>query len=298
MNEVGCLLAILVALAAVIPSSALAGRCEELARPALFNGDTAMEAVFCQYDRGHGGTLLPLAATRGWRLERAEQLATPILAETYVEGGVRKGVLVVARQPLVGGEVADSHGTTVDLSVYVFRRAPDHWVYEKGSKTLASDGSWGSPPGVRLVRLGEASFGLWWESGWTGQGYSMGTISIASLSQGVPEVLGRFETGQSHAGACEAAVREGPCWEYRGRVEFLRIGAGGHWIVRHSLSGTKQDPPSRVMPVDSTTCHRVVGSRYAEAVVDGCAEAPPVPERELFGAGLGVEGGKAGRAPR
>lgn len=70
-----------------LPTTALAGRCEELAKPREFTADTAMEAIFCEYDRAQQGTLLPLPATRGWQLGKASQLAIPHLTRTYSESG-------------------------------------------------------------------------------------------------------------------------------------------------------------------------------------------------------------------
>lgn len=42
------------------PARAMADRCADLAKPATFDKGTAMAAIFCEYDRAKGGTLLPV----------------------------------------------------------------------------------------------------------------------------------------------------------------------------------------------------------------------------------------------
>jgi hypothetical protein len=85
----------------VIPTRAGQASCADLARPATFDEHTAMAAIFCEYDRGKSGTLLPVEHTKPWDMTRVEYLVTPMLAATYVEGGVEKGVLVAQRQIIV-----------------------------------------------------------------------------------------------------------------------------------------------------------------------------------------------------
>ena len=131
-----------------------------------------MAAVFCEYDRAKGGTLLPIEYTATWDMTRAEYLATPLLAATYVEGGIDKGVLVVQRQIIVENEVAWSHATSAVVSVYVFKRAGARWQFEKGAKEALDAGAKGNAAGAELIKLGDDRFGLWFEGGDIHQGYT------------------------------------------------------------------------------------------------------------------------------
>ena len=63
-------------------TAAAADRCADLARPAVFDEHTAMAAIFCEYDRARGGTLLPVEHTKSWDLARAEYLAG-VAAKTW-----------------------------------------------------------------------------------------------------------------------------------------------------------------------------------------------------------------------
>lgn len=284
-----------IALALAMPSLAMAGRCEDLARPVVFNGDTAMEAIFCEYDRAHRGTLLPLSATAGWQIGKADYLATPHFATTYLEGGVRRGVLVVQRQSVFDGRVADSHATPAGISVYVFRHDGSRWVFEKGRRDVKEDGSNGIAPTPRLVRLGDHRMGLWFEGGAFAMGAGVTYVWVASLSDEDIPILGEFTTAENDGNHC-GAPQDGfprPCPGYESRTEFLRIDGDEGYVLRIRSTGTRRRQTGgyegELISANSVTCHRLVGARYVKTQVPGCADRVALPEKQVFDPGQGEE---------
>jgi hypothetical protein len=244
-----------------------------------------MEAVFCDYDRGHHGTLLPLSATKGWQIRRAEQLLTPHLATTYVEGVAQKGVLVVQRQRLNGGEVENGLPAEVDLSVYVFRFDGTRWVFEKGNKSAVRTGRHGFAQPCGLVRLGSSGFGLLVPGASGNRGYWFFHVAVVPLSSGPVREAGVFKMGENNSGTCgtSSGTDFGPCYESKGTLEFLDDGGAGHWLLRHRISGTgAKDSQGPVTPVNSTTCHRLGAAGYTEVQAGGCDQPESVRARVTY----------------
>lgn len=279
------------ALLAVTPV-AVAGHCDDKARPKQFNKDTAMEAVFCEYNRAHGGTLIPLENTAQWDISSSDTLATPLITATYQEGNSSKGVLAVQRQMLEPtGEPVSSHGQGAIISIYVFKHDGTSWVFEKGKKNATEAGTWGNAPSGKLAKIGPEKHGLVFESSWVGQGYIVSSAFIMALSEKEISVVGDFDTGQSNSGACEDDPMErnemvGACWDYEGKVEFIEKRETPYYMLRIAYSGTKQKEENdrdEVTPKSIPECYIFTGSKYVTAKDRDCVKGKAVESREIFG---------------
>jgi len=271
---------------------AMADQCEDSAKPKQFNKDTAMEAIFCEYNREHGGTLLPLENTRSWDIRSSDTLVTPILTATYLEGNVQKGVLALQRQMLEStGEPVASHGQQATVSVYVFRFDGERWVFEKGKTTATEAGTYGSAPDGRLAKIGPDKYGILFEGGWAGQGYFTSYALIVNLSGQTILEAGAFDTGQSNSGACaeepeqqEGAI--GACWSYEGRPEFIAAQGSPYYMLRIAYQGTESGDvnlPEEVAPKDDPVCYTLTGRKYVEARDPSCASYQALDAGAIFG---------------
>lgn len=271
---------------------AVAGRCEDKAKPKQFNKDTAMEAIFCEYNREHGGTLIPLKNTANWDAKNSETLATPILAATYKEGNVQKGVLALQRQMLEStGESVMSHGQQAIISVYVFKFDGTSWVFEKGKMNATEAGTHGHAPGGRLAKIGPEKYGLIFEGGWTGQGYDISYAFIINLSEQTILDAGNFDTGQSNSGTCADDPKErdtmvGACWDYEGRPEFIAIQESPYYMLRIAYHGTESkdiNDRDKITPKNDPICYTFTGSKYADTKDRNCANYKALDASEIFG---------------
>ena len=250
-----------------------------------------MEAIFCEYNRAHGGTLLPVRHTQSWNAKKAETLATPILVATYTESGVKKGVVVIQRQQLDSGEPRMSHATGATISAYVFKHDGSKCVFEKGRLKVSYAGAHGFAPGGKLVKLGQDKYGLWFEGGDIHQGYTNDYAFVVTLSE--PQVLevGNFDTGQSNRGACSDDPKErgpftGACWGYEGRPEFIKVNGRDYYTLRISYQGTEeQDSNNRVkiVPKDKSLCYTKTSDKYVELKDTTCADHSALDAHDAFG---------------
>ena len=271
------------------PAMAWADRCSDLAKPATFDEHTAMAAIFCEYDRAKGGTLLPVEYTKTWDMKRAEYLATPLLAATYVEAGIDKGVLVVQRQMIVENDVAWSHATSAVVSVYVFKRAGARWQFEKGAKEALDAGANGNAPGAELIKLGDDRFGLWFEGGDIHQGYTNSSAFIVTLSTDQVLEAGHFDLAQGNSGTCSDDPKERvdgvhKCWEYEARREFARVKGSPYYTLRLAYSGTDNPDPTddeQIEPKNEPACFDFLDGEYAEMEDPSCKAYTTLTDREI-----------------
>lgn len=279
-------------------TAAMAGRCEDLAKPKSFNKHTAMEAIFCEYNRTQGGTLVPLKHTQAWNAKQAETLATPILAATYRENTTRKGVVAIQRQMLENGEPYMSHATAPIISVYVFKHDGSRWVFEKGKREVSNAGAHGFAPGGKLVKLGREKYGLWFEGGDIHQGYTNDYAFIIALSDSKVRQIGTFDTGQTNRGACSENPEErgnlvNTCWGYEGQPEFIKVQGSDYYMFRIKYQGTEApdvNNTDKVVPKNEPVCYKKTGGNYLELKDRECASYKALDVRVIFGVGETEEG--------
>jgi hypothetical protein len=190
---------------------------EKIAELTKFDKETVMHTIFGAYNKKKGGSLLPKELTPQWDEDGAETVATPLLVTTYEEGGETRGVILV--QTLKGkitGRVQPAN-----ISIYLFKKKGDKWVFDKRREDVNEFGSAGTAPGDgRLIRLGDDKYGVLFEGAYGGQGYMSMYSAIIGLSDGTPTSQ-TFSTGENNSGACSSDHREQEelgleeCWEYR-----------------------------------------------------------------------------------
>jgi hypothetical protein len=264
-------------------------RCADLKRPATFDKASAMEAVFCHYNRDHEGVLLPFEHHDGWDVEAAETLVSPLLAVTYREGQADKGVLVVQRQMIVDGEVVIAHAQTAVVSIYVLRRSDGRWQLERSEEEALDDGHSGHAPAPQLVKLGPDRHGVWFGSGDVHQGYSSESAIIVTLGEPTIREVGRFNLGESNAGTCSTDRREWvngihACWNYSGNAEFIASGGADYYTLRITYTGTEAVAPlsNRIRKKQEAVCLVKSASDYEEIADSRCAGYTPLADREVF----------------
>lgn len=272
----------------VAPADEDNGELEKKGTPAIFDKDSAMLAVFGEYNPAKQGTLIPKRLTDQWDLAQAEELATPLMLTTYAEGGQRKGVLVVQRQMILDGEVVDAHSQPVTISVYIFKQKGRRWYYEKGNQQVVEVGSYGQAPEGRFIKLGDDNYGILFYGGYANMGYVTEFALIVGLSDASIKELGSFDTGEENSGTCddEAAASETSdlpeCWSYRGELSFLRETGEEDYIVQLSYQGTgRQDGQEGVVDVSREEYFLKQGDSYTRIDAKRAANGQPVAESEL-----------------
>ena len=289
------LLLLLVSSSMIAPAAAAADRCADLAKPSTFDEHTAMAAIFCEYNREKGGTLLPVAHTKTWDLSRAEYLATPMLASTYVESGVERGVLVVQRQSIYESEIVTSHATTAVVSVYVFTHVAGRWQFEKGAKEALDAGANGMAPSVELVKLGDTKFGLWFEGGDIHQGYTNAYAYIVTLSTPAIAKVGDIDMGQGNPGSCSDDPKERTdgihkCWDYEGRRDLVRVKGQEYFTLRIAYKWTDSldvTDDKQIVAKNDPVCYDFLDGEYAEMDDPDCKGYKPLPDKDVVAGRMG-----------
>jgi hypothetical protein len=278
-------------LVASLPYTSGAQTCDELQSFPSFDTVSAMKAVFCAYDREKDGTLLPVEFTMPWTPEKAETLATPVLALSYQEAGIQKGVLVVQRQMMFEGEPATGHAQTAIVSVYVFRRTGARWSIERREDEALDIGARGVAPTPELIRIGRERYGLWFRGGNMGQGYTSEYAHLVTISGPLIAAAGQFELGEGNSGACSNDPRERndsihACWEWSTTMDFVRLSGRDDYMLRLTSAGTfapDVNAPDRVAAKKSVTCYLNDAGTYTSRTDPRCASYPAVDTREIFG---------------
>lgn len=246
---------------------------------------TAMRAIYGAYDAKRGATLLP----PGPRDESRRVLATPLLAATYLEGGVRKAVLAVQLQWLDEyGSIIGGHPSPTAVSVYVFREQDGAFVFEKGAREAGWGGAYASAPAGRLVRLGPDRYGLWFEWGDSNQGYTNDDAFIVSLSEPRVSTVFFVETGRSNRGACgrrsDGSVER--CWGFTAYPELVPLEGEPYDLLRIRHVGTEQrEPEQPIRRRAESVCHAHRGGKYRRVERADCADLPARPAEESFDVG-------------
>jgi len=283
------LLLLLVSSSMIAPAAAAADRCADLAKPSTFDEHTAMAAIFCEYNREKGGTLLPVEHTKTWDMAHAEILASPLLAATYVESGVQKGVLVVQRQSIYESEIVTSHATSAVVSVYVFKHAGAVWQFEKGAKEALDAGANGHAPGADLIKLGDDKFGLWFEGGDIHQGYIDAYAYIVTLSTPKIAQVAELVMGQGNPGACSDDSKERSefvhkCWSYQGRRDLVRVKGQEYFTLRIAYKGTDSldvTDDKQIVAKNDPVCYDFLDGEYAEMDDPDCKGYKPLPDKDV-----------------
>jgi hypothetical protein len=286
----GAALTLMIAGILDVASARAADRCADLAKPSTFDEHTAMAAIFCEYDRAKGGTLLPVEHTKTWDMAHAETLASPMLAATYVESGVEKGVLVVQRQAIYEGEIEISHATSAVVSVYVFKHAGAVWQFEKGAKEALDAGANGQAPGAELIKLGDSAFGLWFQGGDIHQGYIDSYVYIVMLSTPKIAKVAELVMGQGNPGACSDNPKERSdvihkCWDYKGRRDLVRVKGQEYFTLRIAYKGTDSldvTDDNAIVAKNDPVCYDFLDGEYTEMDDPDCGGYKPLPEREVL----------------
>jgi len=282
---------ILLLLGSLLPApAAAADRCADLAKPSTFDEHTAMAAVFCEYDRAKGGTLPPVEHTKNWDMSRAEYLASPLLAATYVESGAEKGVLVVQRQSIYEGEIEISHATGAVVSVYVFKHAGGVWQFEKGAKEALEAGANGNAPGAELIKLGDDKFGLWFQGGDIHQGYIDAYAYIVTLSTPKIAKVAELVMGQGNPGACSDNPKERTdvihtCWDYKGRRDLVRVKGQEYFTLRITYKGTDSldvTDDKAIVAKNDPVCYDFLDGEYAEMDDPDCKGYKLLPDKDVL----------------
>jgi hypothetical protein len=207
---------------------------------------------------------------------------------------VEKGVLVIQRQSVMtDGEVADSHATAAEISVYVFARKGREWVFEKGRQVVATAGAHGNAPNGRLLRIGDGKFGLLFEGGDVHQGEANDYAIFVDISAPAVHQIFEYETGRSNRGVCSDDPKElkapgataHPCWGFEAKLDFLKNGPGEYFTIRATYSGTTDEDVTK--PLEKVEYYSMTkdGFKWNRKARSGAAEV--VADEDVFGVGSG-----------
>jgi hypothetical protein len=252
---------------------------------------SAMEAIFCAYDREKRGTLLPIEYTAPWNPQRAETLASPMLVAFYRQGGVRKGLLVVERQRMYEGEPSSGHAETAVVSVYIFRQNGAAWTIDQAAEEALDAGTNGHAPGPELIQVGPDRFGLWFVGGAMGQGYVNDYAYLVTMRETAIAEAGHFELGGNNSGACSDDPKERgdfihPCWEWSATPDFIRTDGQNDYLLRLTFTGTHAPDitdQDKVAPRRGAVCYQSTSGGYKNVQDAKCGSYRGLDTREIFG---------------
>lgn len=283
--------ATLVPLILLFACANLAAADQKSARPTVFNRDTAMLAIYGEYNQQHKGTLIPVRYTSSWDMKNAGVLATAIVAATYTENAAQKGVIAIQRQKIFDGEVVDSHAAEAEISVYIFAYNGKEWVFEKGQQRVTKAGAHGSAPDGRLIRIGRDQYGLLFEGGDIHQGITNDYAFIISLGEAVPAVVIDLETGGSGDvnlfGSNEGQSDKG--WEWEAKIEFVENGPNDYFVLKLTSKGTEEGNDDKIRRVDRTDYFVYVDDKYRLSTDKKYAAWKTVDSKVIYGAGQSEE---------
>jgi len=180
---------------------------------------------------------------------------------------------------LEGGQVSDSHASSVALSVITYKQTGATWSVIDKKIALAESGTWGglSNAPVEKLQLSPGSLGLLVDEGSSGQGYSNNGKSIFVFAGSQWRTAGYVDTGASNSGVCDPDFKPGssddsmkPCYEYSGKISVAPNAMGDFPDLLVTRQGTQEgEQPNQVGPAKNVTFKYIKDKYRDPAKPDG-----------------------------
>lgn len=195
------------------------------------------------------------ANTSSQIFENNEFYITPVLVAPFLEAGTEKNLLITAALP----PEYDCHACAPMISAALFKKNANNWELEFEQKYLFELGSYGTAPDAKLVKIGNDKYGVLFETGDTGQGYTYEGLSLVTkLDKGFQKIL-EVETGGDNSGTCGDEL--GPCWKFSSKYEFIPGKNPNFFDFKIMTSGTKGEE-NNIVPVNENKLYQFDGKEY------------------------------------
>ncbi|MBI4853388.1 MAG: hypothetical protein HY819_16465 [Acidobacteria bacterium] len=189
--------------------------------------------------------------------EAKEFYVTALLTSPFKEEGSDKQILITAAAP----PEHTCHACAPIIGAFIFKKNTQGWELELKQHYVTELGSYGAPPDGKLVQIGKDNFGVLFDFGDTGQGYTTeSVVLIAKTDKAFKEIL-TVETGGDNSGTCGDDL--GPCWEFSSKYEFVSGKNENFFDFKISTTGTKGgDEENTTVPVNENKTYIFDGKEY------------------------------------
>jgi len=204
-----------------------------------------MEAFYGPYDR----------ALKCWvgTVDGQRQCMRPHRLDTVSDEAGTRFFIVTGGYPLGEGDThSDCHACAGSLGLIVLEDGGDRLGLVARNSLAEPAGAWGAAPpeeSFRLRQTGDGRHGWTMETGWSGQGYNLGTIVVFGIAGSDVIELGSIPVHADNSGICGDGF--GDCYVRSYEVVF-DPGAGGHHydIVMRKTGEATEGPESFRVPFD------------------------------------------------
>ncbi|MDF1607110.1 hypothetical protein PZ897_02865 [Hoeflea sp. YIM 152468] len=172
-----------------------------------------------------------------------------LLASVPGAAGLTHYVAMSGYAPTSDGGRADCHACSGKLGLVMLRGESTHLTLVARNSLAEDAGSWGATPSeeaFRVVRLGQGNHGWLMESGYTGQGYTEGGVTVfAAIGDKIVD-LGFIPTHSDNGGTCGDGI--GPCYvhTYEILTDPDKTTAAFGDLLARKVESTNADAPAMV----------------------------------------------------
>ena len=192
-----------------------------------------------------------------------------------------KVAIVTGGYPLgEGNSRSDCHACAGSLGLIVLEDGGDRLDLVARNSLAEPAGAWGAVPpgeGFRLRQTGDGSHGWTMETGWTGQGYNLGTTVVYGVAGSDVIELGSIPVYADNSGTCGDGL--GACYVRSYEIVFDSGAGGDHYdIVMRRTDEATEGPDGFRVPFDDTVLKYKIPAE-AEALFNQAASQAALPMR-------------------
>jgi hypothetical protein len=147
--------------------------------------------------------------------------------------GKRCAIIVTQSKP----ENYDCHPCAPLVGIILLEKINNEWVI-KYNNYLDLIGTWGEIPIPKLELIGEHKYGISFEIGFTGQGYTNIKYILFEIQQDkIRKILVIDDFAEDNEGICDKSLNN--CWEYSSNYYFKKSSKSEFFDLIVNSSGTK-----------------------------------------------------------
>lgn len=204
-----------------------------------------MEAFYGPYDR----------ALKCWvgTVDGQRQCMRPHRLDTVSEEAGTRHFIVIGGYPLGDGNThSDCHACAGSLGLIVLQEGGERLDLVARNSLVEPAGAWGAVPpeeSFRLRQTGDSRNGWTMETGWSGQGYNLGTTVVYGVAGSDVVELGSIPVHADNSGTCGDGL--GACYVRSYEIVFDPGAGGQHYdIVMRKTAEATEGPDSFRIPFD------------------------------------------------
>lgn len=179
------------------------------------------------------------------------------LVQAFTQGGVQRYFVITETVPAQ----YSCHACAPLIGGAVFTQQGDRWQLDSETRLVRRMGGYGSAPKGKLTKIGPDRYGVVFEDGDMGQGYTHEAVWVlAEVGERISEVLSVDSYGGDNEGTCGEDLQ--PCWKFSSRMAFEPGANPDYFDIKVTTTGTKSDDNGKIGRANAVKKYAFVNGKY------------------------------------